>query len=128
MEKQEVAAQEVYPLGKNWWLSFYSKPSDHPELEYIHVEIGLGEYTKDITKILVPKIDGLVCESHSIIRHLIHQNTEALQKKLDRAVSLVEFAVKQMKFTDSLILDDYEKVNGPTISHIEAELKALGKG
>lgn len=88
----EVAQAEPWPLYDKWWLGIRSKP--HPEhIGFDVIEIsaeGPGEFKKVVASIMVPKIDGLVCESHSFISSLIHQNVAYEAKKTQVLVEALE--------------------------------------
>lgn len=78
---QEVAKCDQWPLSKNWWLRIQSHrgEGDFKNFDFIKITAESGEYKRPITDIMIPKIDGFVCQSHSFISYLIHQNCEALK-------------------------------------------------
>lgn len=80
---REACAAEQWPLSDNWWLHFANEPHPrHEGFDNIIVTAETGDYKREITSIMVEKIDGLVCESHSFIGALIHQNVQRLEAKV----------------------------------------------
>lgn len=91
--EQQVAKAEEWPLSPNWWLHIQSErgTGEFHAFDFIKIEAhGPNEYRRPITSVMVPRTDGFVCESHSFIRNLIHQNTEALHAELAAAKAEVE--------------------------------------
>lgn len=82
---QEVAAAEEWPLTPNWWLHIQSHrgEGDFSTFDFIKItaEAEHGEHKKEIASIMVPAIDGFVCQSHSFPAHVIYQNIKALIKE-----------------------------------------------
>lgn len=88
-----VCASEAWPLSKNWWLHIQSQHGEgrFEAFDFIRVEAhGPNNYIRPITSIMVPKIDGFVCQSHSFIAGLIHQNVQALEIERDRLKVMCE--------------------------------------
>ena len=90
--EQEVAKYEPWPLSRNWWLHVQSHrgEGDFRNFDFIKITAESGETKRLITSIMVPKIDGLVCESHSFISALIHQNCEALKAENARLIERIK--------------------------------------
>lgn len=72
MAKTEKAS-ELWPLYNSWWLGIHSKPDpEHKGFDIIEITaFGPRGFKKVISTVMVPEIDGLVCESHSFIGDLI---------------------------------------------------------
>ena len=89
--REQTARGEDWPLYDNWWLGIHSEPHRFDGFDSIKIEaLGPDGYKRIITDLMVPKIDGLVCESHSFISCLINQNIDAEKARADKATALLE--------------------------------------
>lgn len=112
----DKSAADEWPDSANWWLTIYSEQnSEHPDFDRIEISVKTEDFKKVITSVMVPKIDGIVRESHNFISYLIHKNTEALQKRcaeleaeLAEAVRFITIAKRKFapNTTNSLV-DDF---------------------
>jgi len=97
VSEQQIAQEEPWPLYDKWWLGIYSEPYEKfPEnFDQIRIEAqGPDGFVKVIDKLMVPKIDGLICQSHSFIGSLIHQNLEAERAKVNVLVEAIQAEIK----------------------------------
>jgi hypothetical protein len=83
-EEQRPAMEPPAPLAKSAWLCFNSEPWENCDRIIGRLEIN-GAPDKVIFNCVVPEVDGLVCESHSLSR--IIQPWKELCDKYERALN-----------------------------------------
>jgi hypothetical protein len=120
-DEQQVAKVDEWPRYDNWWLHVQSERGSGTFTAFDHIKIeahGPNGYKRPITSIMVPRIDGLVCESYSFPAHLIHQNTKALKEEKAQLAEEIERLKGHLKDHET----DWER-----IQNAEREVERLNK-